>query len=82
MISWSFTAGGRYTRVVEEFIGGQGDLNCFPYGSALCNIVLGPQGYSYRLGSGYVDRYFPVGDNRQTWNVFDPTAGGAVALHR
>ncbi|HEV2702830.1 MAG TPA: TonB-dependent receptor [Steroidobacteraceae bacterium] len=70
---WSFTAGGRYTRVVEEFIGGQGDLNCFPYGSALCNIVLGPQGYSYQLGSGYVDRYFPVGDNRQTWNVFDPT---------
>ncbi|MGC1460070.1 MAG: TonB-dependent receptor, partial [Steroidobacteraceae bacterium] len=70
---WSFTAGGRYTRVVEEFIGGQGDLNCFPYGSALCNIVLGPQGYSYLLGTGYVDRYFPVGDNRQTWNVFDPT---------
>jgi iron complex outermembrane receptor protein len=69
----SFTAGGRFTRVTEEFIGGQGDLNCFPYGSALCNVVLGPQGYSYLLGGGYVDRYFPVGDNRQTWNVFDPT---------
>jgi iron complex outermembrane receptor protein len=70
---WSFTAGGRFTRVVEEFIGGQGDLNCFPYGSALCGIVLGPQGYAYPLGGGTVDRYFPVGDNRQTWNVFDPT---------
>jgi iron complex outermembrane receptor protein len=69
----SFTAGGRFTRVTEEFIGGQGDLNCFPYGSALCNVVLGPQGYSYPLGGGYVDRYFPVGDNKQTWNVFDPT---------
>src|SRR5580658_5746208 len=68
----SFTAGGRFTRVTEEFIGGQGDLNCFPYGSALCGIVLGPQGYAYPLGSGTVDRYFPVGDNRQTWNVFDP----------
>jgi iron complex outermembrane receptor protein len=69
----SFTAGGRFTRVTEEFIGGQGDLNCFPYGSALCGIVLGPQGYAYTLGSGTVDRYFPIGDNRQTWNVFDPT---------
>jgi iron complex outermembrane recepter protein len=69
----SFTAGGRFTRVVEEFIGGQGDLNCFPYGSAACAAVLGPQGYAYTLGGGTVDRYFPVGDNRQTWNVFDPT---------
>jgi iron complex outermembrane receptor protein len=94
---WSFTAGGRYTRVVEEFIGGQGDLNCFPYGSALCEAALGPGGfglyptppgtplgdtsagtpgnqpYAYQYGGGVVDRYFPPGDNRQTWNVFDPT---------
>jgi iron complex outermembrane receptor protein len=70
---FSFTAGGRYTRVTEEFIGGQGDLNCFPYGSAACAAVLGPQGYAAQLGGGYVDRYFPIGDNRQTWNVFDPT---------
>jgi iron complex outermembrane recepter protein len=69
----SFTAGGRYTRVTEEFIGGQADLNCFPYGSAACDAVLGPQGYAAQLGGGYVDRYFPVGDNKQTWNVFDPT---------
>jgi iron complex outermembrane receptor protein len=70
---WSFTAGGRFTRVTEEFIGGQGDLNCFPYGSAACGPVLGPQGYAFQLGGGTVDRYFPIGDNRQTWNVFDPT---------
>ncbi|HEX3838299.1 MAG TPA: TonB-dependent receptor [Steroidobacteraceae bacterium] len=69
----SFTAGGRFTRVVEEFIGGQGDLNCFPYGSGACGAVLGPQGYAFTLGGGTVDRYFPIGDNRQTWNVFDPT---------
>ncbi|HEY1898200.1 MAG TPA: TonB-dependent receptor, partial [Steroidobacteraceae bacterium] len=70
---WSFTAGGRYTDVEEEFAGGQADLNCFPYGSAACQAVLGPQGYAAQLGSGYVDRYFPVGDNKQIWNVFDPT---------
>jgi iron complex outermembrane recepter protein len=76
----SFTAGGRFTRVIEEFIGGQGDLNCFPYGSALCDIVLGPSGYAYPLGGGYVDRYFPVGDNKQTWNVFDPTLAAQYHL--
>ncbi|HTC45624.1 MAG TPA: TonB-dependent receptor [Steroidobacteraceae bacterium] len=94
---FSFTAGGRYTRVTEEFIGGQGDLNCFPYGSALCEAALGPGGfglfptppgtpagdtsagtpgnqpYAFQYGGGVVDRYFPVGDNKQIWNVFDPT---------
>ncbi len=52
---WSFTAGGRYTDVQEEFIGGQGDLNNFP------------------LGNGVPLRYFPPGDNSQSWHVFDPT---------
>src|ERR1700753_4063017 len=33
--NWVFTAGGRYTDVQEEFIGGQADLNDFP--SALIN---------------------------------------------
>jgi iron complex outermembrane recepter protein len=83
----SFTAGGRFTRVTEEFEGGQADLNCFPYGSDLCEAALGPGGfaltgsqtYAFPLGSGVVDRYFPVGDNKQTWNVFDPTM--AVQYH-
>ncbi|MDB6161766.1 MAG: hypothetical protein JWO04_5472 [Gammaproteobacteria bacterium] len=30
---WGFTAGGRYTDVREEFLGGQGDLNGFPVGA-------------------------------------------------
>jgi iron complex outermembrane receptor protein len=31
---WGFTAGGRYTDVKENFLGGQGDLNGFPVGGA------------------------------------------------
>ncbi len=69
---WSFTAGGRYTEVQEHFIGGQGDLNCFPFGSQLCGVILGAP-YAFTLGGGTVDRYFPVGNNSQTWHVFDPT---------
>ena len=52
-----FTAGGRYTDVQEEFIGGQGDLNNFP------------------LANGVPFRYFPPGDNSQSWHIFDPTVG-------
>ena len=52
-----FTAGGRYTDVQEEFIGGQGDLNDFP------------------VGGGTPLRYFPPGDNSQSWHIFDPTVG-------
>jgi iron complex outermembrane recepter protein len=79
---WSFTAGGRYTDYMAEFIGGQSDLNCFPYGSALCEAALGPGGfgltpgsqpYAFPYGGGVVDRYFPPGDNSQSWHVFDPT---------
>jgi iron complex outermembrane receptor protein len=54
---FGFTAGGRYTDVQEEFIGGQGDLNNFP------------------LGNGVPLRYFPPGDNSQSWKIFDPTLG-------
>jgi iron complex outermembrane receptor protein len=56
----SFTAGGRYTDVQEEFIGGQGDLNAFP------------------VGGGTPFRYFPPGDNSQSWHIFDPTVGVQV----
>jgi iron complex outermembrane receptor protein len=52
-----FTAGGRYTDVQEEFIGGQADLNNFP------------------LGNGVPFRYFPPGDNSQSFRIFDPTLG-------
>ena len=63
--NFSFVAGGRYTHVQEEFIGGQADLNCFPTDCAI--------GGNFPLGSGTVLRYFPPGDNSQSWNVFDPT---------
>jgi len=59
----SFTLGGRYTDVQAEFIGGQGDLNDFPAGG------LTPG------GSGTPLRYFPTGDNSQSWRIFDPTVG-------
>jgi iron complex outermembrane receptor protein len=76
----SFTAGGRYTHVQEEFIGGQADLDCFPFGSNCAGFTAATgapsptllPGY-FPLGSGFVERYFPTGDNSQSWNVFDPT---------
>jgi iron complex outermembrane recepter protein len=58
-----FTAGGRYTDVQEEFIGGQGDLNDFP-----------ASGFTPG-GTGTALRYFPPGDNSQSWHIFDPTFG-------
>ena len=64
--NWGFTAGGRYTDVQEEFIGGQSDLNDFP------SSVLSPPNVSGLPG---VFRYFPPGDNSQSWHIFDPTVG-------
>jgi iron complex outermembrane receptor protein len=59
----SFTLGGRYTDVQAEFIGGQGDLNNFPAGGFTPG------------GTGTPLRYFPTGDNSQSWRIFDPTVG-------
>jgi iron complex outermembrane receptor protein len=64
--NWGFTAGGRYTDVQAEFIGGQADLNDFP--SPLFNPPNVP-GYPGAF------RYFPPGDNSQSWRIFDPTLG-------
>jgi iron complex outermembrane recepter protein len=64
--NWGFTAGGRYTDVRAEFIGGQADLNDFP--SPLINPPNVP-------GLPGVFRYFPPGDNSQSWHIFDPTVG-------
>jgi iron complex outermembrane receptor protein len=58
--SWGFTAGGRYTDVKTSFLGGQADLNNFPY--------FGP-------GPDNIFRYFPAVPDSQTWHIFDPTAG-------
>ena len=44
--NWGFTAGGRYTDVQEEFIGGQGDLNDFPLGNGMPQLYFPPGDHS------------------------------------
>ena len=58
--AFGFTAGGRFTRIKTDFIGGQSDLNNFPF--------FGP-------GPSNVFRYFPGIPDSQTYNIFDPTLG-------
>jgi len=77
----SFTAGGRYTDVIADFIGGQSDLNSFPFGS-FCyqNSCGGAPPFSQIVpgestpGTPYY-RYFPNTPDSQAWHVFDPTLG-------
>ena len=57
--SWSFTAGGRFTDVQSTFLGGQADLNDFPYFG----------------GPDTIFRYFPNIPDSQSWHIFDPTLG-------
>ncbi len=57
---WGFTAGGRYTDVQTKFLGGQADLNNFPY---------------FGGGPSTVFRYFPNIPDSQAWHIFDPTVG-------
>ena len=63
--NWGFTAGGRFTHVKTDFLGGQSDLNSFPLGSTLYPIV---------TGQPYL-RYFPAIPDSQSWDVFDPKLG-------
>ena len=70
---WEFIAGGRYTDAQAYFIGGQGDLNSFPFGSSLWQIV-GPTIPVSQGGSGPYFRYFPGIPDSQAWHIFDPTA--------
>jgi len=63
--NWGFTAGGRYTHVKTDFLGGQSDLNSFPLGSTLFPIV---------TGQPYL-RYFPPIPDSQSWDIFDPKLG-------
>jgi iron complex outermembrane recepter protein len=62
-----FTAGARYTDVQAEFVGGQADLNDFP------SALLSPPNVAQYPNT--VFRYFPPGDNSQSWHIFDPTLG-------
>jgi iron complex outermembrane receptor protein len=77
----SFTAGGRYTDVVAKFLGGQADLNSFPFGSYCWqNSCGGAPPFTDIIpnaaapGSPYF-RYFPGIWDSQSWHVFDPTLG-------
>src|SRR5262249_28267268 len=63
--NWGFTAGGRFTHVKTDFLGGQSDLNSFPLGSTLWPIV---------TGTPFM-RYFPDIPDSQSWNIFDPKVG-------
>ncbi len=77
----SFTAGGRYTDVLTYFVGGQGDLNSFPFGS-FCwqNSCNGGPPFTQIIpnaappGSPFF-RYFPPTPDSQSWHIFDPTLG-------
>jgi iron complex outermembrane recepter protein len=62
---FGFTAGGRYTHVKANFLGGQSDLNSFPLGSTLYPLI---------TGQPYL-RYFPPIPDSQSWDIFTPTAG-------
>jgi iron complex outermembrane receptor protein len=77
----SFTAGGRYTDVVTKFVGGQADLNSFPFGSYCWqNSCGGAPPFTDIIpnaaapGSPYF-RYFPGIPDSQSWHIFDPTVG-------
>jgi iron complex outermembrane recepter protein len=69
-----FTAGGRYTSAQAYFLGGQSDLNDFPF------LILpgGPTG-GIQLPASTLFRYFPNVPDSQGWHIFDPTVG--VQLH-
>jgi len=81
---WEFIGGERYTDAQTYFIGGQGDLNSFPFGSQCWQTACGLPGsppVPYNLivpsaaptGSPYY-LYFPETPDSQAWHVSTPTA--------
>ena len=77
---WEFIAGGRFTDAQAYFIGGQGDLNSFPFGSyCWLNSCNGAPPYTDIIpnaapAGGPYYRYFPGIPDSQAWHIFDPTA--------
>jgi outer membrane receptor protein involved in Fe transport len=63
--NWGFSAGGRYTKVKTNFLGGQSDFNSFLFGSQL---------YPVLFGQPFL-RYFPDIPDSQSWGIFDPKLG-------
>ncbi len=88
---WSFTLGGRYSNERKLFTGGQADLNGFAYKITGCYPPSDPAslhplpfptapGASCQQALGFPSaaqplRYFPAGQQSQTFNVFTPTIG-------
>jgi len=80
---WQFIAGGRFTDAQTYFIGGQGDLNSFPFGSYCWQNACAPNGPPVPFtdiipnqnppGASYF-RYFPATPDSQAWHIFTPTA--------
>jgi iron complex outermembrane receptor protein len=78
---WGFTAGGRFTSAQAYFVGGQSDLNSFPFGSTCWQNACGPNPPFTDIipnagspGTPYL-RYFPATPDSQSWHIFDPTLG-------
>lgn len=83
----SVTLGGRYTIEHKQLEGFGSDLNqiafkisgCFP-ASASASLIGGPANLTCQQFLGYPDpndptRVYPLGVNKQKFNVFNPTAG-------
>jgi len=69
------TLGGRYTKAKTDFLGGQSDLNAFPVGSDVWNLIWPGVPQSEGGGYGPYLRYFPPIPDSQSWDIFTPTAG-------
>jgi len=86
---WGFTLGARYSKEDKKFEGGQADLDGYNYKSSGCyNPVTGPDMACWaNFAAGLTPplapfpdatnpyRYFPPGEQHQSWNIFTPTAG-------
>ncbi len=78
---WGITLGGRFTSAQAYFLGGQSDLNSFPFGSTCWQTACGPNPPFTDIipnagtpGTPYL-RYFPRTPDSQSWHIFDPTVG-------
>lgn len=86
----SLTLAGRYSKENKTFEGGQADLNGFTYKISGCLdpaadasvfVPVLPAGlFTCQTLLGFPDptnplRYFPVGEDEQSWSVFNPRVG-------
>jgi iron complex outermembrane receptor protein len=92
---FTVTLGARYSKDEKKFIGGQADLDGFTYKISGCNppsdearLHLDPSippGVTCQQALGFPVpgqplRYFPAGENSQTFNLFTPTIGGQFQI--